>query len=286
MTNPRCILTVHAHPDDESSKGPGTIARYGAQGTRTVLVCCTDGAEGDILNPAMDTDEVKADLAAVRARELDEAAAIIGYHQVHRLGYRDSGMADSPANSHPECFAQAELDAATERLVAILRAERPQVVITYPERQEQYPHPDHLKVYDVSAAAFEAAGDPERFPDAGAPFQPQKLYAVVWPVQRARAMHAKFLELGLESPYDAEWLARIDAFVDTSTAKISIEGHGHVRDLALKAHATQIDPTSTWWFGLSPEVSASLHPYEHYQLLRSRVEVTPGIEDDLFAGIS
>ena len=130
MSEPLCILTVHAHPDDEASKGAATIARYRAEGIRTVLVCCTGGEEGDILNPAMDRAEVKDNLGAVRRDELAKAADIIGYETVHMLGYRDSGMPDSDANFHPECFAVASLDEAVDRLVVLLRLERPQVVVT------------------------------------------------------------------------------------------------------------------------------------------------------------
>src|ERR1039458_6042961 len=121
-----CLLTVHAHPDDEASKGPGTIARYHAEGVHTVLVTCTGGEEGDILNPAMDTPEVKADIGAVRARELEDAVEIIGYDELVLLGYRDSGMPDSEANSRPESFAQAPLDEAVGRLGTVIRRERPQ----------------------------------------------------------------------------------------------------------------------------------------------------------------
>ncbi len=131
----RCLLTVHAHPDDESSKGAGTVARYHADGVRTVLVCCTGGEEGDILNPAMDRPEVRADLEAVRRQELDAAAEIIGYDEVVMLGYRDSGMPDSEANARPEAFANAPLDEAVGRLVEIIRRERPQVVVTYGDDQ-------------------------------------------------------------------------------------------------------------------------------------------------------
>src|SRR5207253_1727234 len=127
----RCILTVHAHPDDESSKGAATIARYAAEGIRTVLVCCTGGEAGDILNEAADTDEARADIGAVRARELDAAVRVIGYHRLHMLGYRDSGMPGTDTNAHPGCFAQADVDEATGRLVRIIREERPQVVVTY-----------------------------------------------------------------------------------------------------------------------------------------------------------
>src|SRR5512132_2355216 len=93
-----CLLTVHAHPDDEASKGAGTVARYHAEGVHTVLVTCTGGEAGDILNPAMDREDVKADLPAIRRRELDRSVEIIGYDELVLLGYRDSGMPDTPAN--------------------------------------------------------------------------------------------------------------------------------------------------------------------------------------------
>ena len=103
------LMAVHAHPDDESSKGAATMAKYAAEGVRTVLVCCTGGEAGDILNPEADTPEVQADLGAVRMRELDESVQIIGYSQLHLLGYRDSGMMGTPDNDDPSCFWRADL---------------------------------------------------------------------------------------------------------------------------------------------------------------------------------
>ncbi len=156
MDDQLCILTVHAHPDDEASKGAGTIAKYHAAGVHTVLVTCTGGEEGDILNPMMDTPEVRADIAGVRRRELDQAAEIIGYTEVVLLGYRDSGMPGSKANSDPRSFAAHPLDETVERLVAEIRRVRPQVIITYSDDHERYPHPDHIRVHDISVAAFDA----------------------------------------------------------------------------------------------------------------------------------
>src|SRR5260221_10732606 len=112
MSERLTLLTVHAHPDDESSKGAATIARYSAEGVFTVLVTCTGGEEGSILNPAMDLPEVRADIASVRRRELDEAVRIIGFNELVMLGYRDSGMPDTPGNEHPESFAMAPLTEA------------------------------------------------------------------------------------------------------------------------------------------------------------------------------
>jgi len=286
MPERRCLLTIHAHPDDESSKGAGTVSRYRAEDVHTVLVCCTGGEEGDILNPAMDTPEVRANLHEVRLAELAEAAEIIGYDEVVMLGYRDSGMAGAETNGAPGSFASAPLDEAVGRLVAVIRRLRPQVVITYPDQQHEYPHPDHLRVHEISAVAFEAAADPDRYPEAGPPYEPAKLYYTMWPRKLMRGIHDKFVELGLESPFDEAWLARLagDDGVTPST-HVDISGYGDVRGRALRAHATQVDPTSKFWFGLPPEVQASIHPVDDYKLARNRLGPTDVEEDDLFAGI-
>ncbi len=161
------LLTVHAHPDDESSKGAGSVALYASQGIHTTLVCCTGGEEGDILNPAMDQPEVREHIGDVRRDELAAATKIIGYDEVVMLGYRDSGMPDSEANANPAAFANAPLDEAVGRLVEVIRRERPQVVVTYGDDQQGYPHPDHLRVHDISVPAFDAGRRPRRLPRAG-----------------------------------------------------------------------------------------------------------------------
>jgi mycothiol S-conjugate amidase len=286
MAERLCLLSVHAHPDDEASKGAATVARYHDEGVRSVLVTCTGGEEGDILNPAMDRPEVRADLPAVRRRELMNAAAAIGYDDVVLLGYRDSGMPDSPANARPDSFAAAPLAEAVGRLVEVIRRERPQVLVTYPEDQSQYPHPDHLRVHEISAAAFAAAGVADAYPGLGEPFQPLKLYYSLWPVEQVLARHAKFLELGLTSPY-AERLA--DGWLDRTSAhevttRVDVAGYADARRAALLAHATQIDPDSPHWFGLPPEVERDLHVFDPYCLARSLVP-TEVPEDDLFAGV-
>jgi mycothiol S-conjugate amidase len=283
MNEPLCLLTVHAHPDDESSKGAATVARYAAAGVRTVLVCCTGGEEGDILNPAMDRPEIREDLPAVRGRELAAAVAAIGYSEVVELGYRDSGMPGSEANANPDCFAAVDLDEAVGRLVAVIRRTRPQVVVTYHEDQQGYPHPDHLRVHDISVLAFDRAADPLAYPYAGEPWQPLKLYYTMWSRRRVVAMHEKFLELELESPFTDRWLDRPSSD-PLATTTIDITGYAHVRREALMAHATQIDPTSPFWFGLPAEVADTVHPFDEYTLARSLVDA-PVPEDDLFAGI-
>lgn len=275
MSSRRCLLTVHAHPDDESSKGASTVAKYTAEGVHTVLVCCTGGELGDVVNPAMDRPEIKENLATVRADELRRATEIIGFSEVVMLGYRDSGMADSDGNNDPTSFHQADLDEAVGRLVVVIRRERPQVIMTYGDDQQGYPHPDHLKVHDITGPAFDRAGDPTWYPEAGEPWEPQKLYYSVWSRERAQLMHARFVELGIESPYSDEWLGR--AWQDHRiTTRVHVGEYHDVRTNALLAHATQIDPTSKWWFGLPEDDARSIYPFEDYTLARSRVEAIAG----------
>jgi mycothiol S-conjugate amidase len=284
MSERLSLLSVHAHPDDEASKGAATVHRYHEQGVHTVLVCCTGGEAGDILNPAMDTPEVRARLHEVRMEELDRSAAIIGFDEVIMLGYKDSGMPDTPANEDPDCFARADLDEAVGRLVKVIREHKPQVMLTYADDQQGYPHPDHLRVHEISMLAIPAAADPDRYPDLGEPWQIQKTYYSAWSRARVEAMHRKYLELGLESPYDKKWFER-PSNDERHTTHIDVSGLYDVRAGALKAHATQIDPLSPFWFGLPDEVAAEVYPQDDFILAQSEVP-TELPEDDLFAGIS
>ena len=283
VTDTLRLLSVHAHPDDEASKGASTVARYVAEGVEATLVCCTGGEAGEVLNPAMDRPEVHENIGAVRRAELEAAVAAIGYGELVRLGYRDSGMPDSPENADPRCFARAPEDEAVGRLVEVIRRTRPQVILTYGDEQTQYPHPDHLRVHDISIIAWDAAGDPDRFPEAGDPWTPSKLYYSTWARARILAMHQGFLDAGMESPFDERWFEREDQDHKITT-RVDISGYYAVRSAALRAHATQIDPSSPFWFGLSDTVIEGLYPWEDYELGRSRVE-TSLPETDLFAGL-
>lgn len=265
------------------------MARYADEGVRGVLVCCTGGEEGDILNKAMDRPEVRENLHAVRMEELAEATKIIGYDAVHMLGYRDSGMPDSDANKRPENFANAPFDEAVERLVGIIRDERPQVIITYGEDQSRYPHPDHLRVHDITVPAFERAGDRAWYPGAGEPWAPAKLYySHGFSRRRLIAMHGWFTENELESPY-SDWLSKIAEDHDISvTTRIWVGDHVQVTRDALLAHRTQVDPEG-FWFKVPTEQVKLRHPWEEYQLARSTVgrgePDDEGFETDLFGGL-
>lgn len=292
----RCVLTIHAHPDDESSKGAATIARYASEGVRTVLVCCTGGEAGEILNDEADTEEARTDLPAVRARELDEAVRIIGYHAVYKLGYRDSGMPGTEANAHPDNFHNADLDEAAGRLVRIVRSERPQVIVSY-DWDHGRSHPDHIRVHEIGHLAFERAGDASWYPEHGQPWTPLKLYYTgVFTRSRIEKLHAWFEERGEESPY-REWTARwAEREADPTrpapkpiTTQIDVSDWLHVTRDALRAHATQVPATSAW-FRVPLDVQRAVYPWEDYTLAASRVggpvlTADAGTEDDLFAGI-
>lgn len=292
-----CVLTVHAHPDDEASKGAPTLAMYHARGVRTVLVCCTGGEEGDLQNPGLrepgqpfhglTPEQEKALLTAMRPDELRRSAEIIGFDRVEMLGYRDSGMVDTPPNEHPDCFHQAPIDEAVERLVRVIRDERPQVIITYGDDQKGYPHPDHIRVHDISVLAWERAGDPDWYPEAGAPWQPSKMYYSVWSKARLIAIHEGMLRLRGESPFDQAWLDRPGAD-ERITTKLKIGDYLWARSGALRAHATQVDPKEGWWFGLDDHQLAEVWPWEEWILARSTVGIPPEgeYEDDMFVGIA
>lgn len=283
--NKKRLLSIHAHPDDEASKGASTIAAYHDKGIYCALVCCTGGEEGDILNPAMDRPEIAENLSKVRFAELQKSAEIIGYDELIMLGYRDSGMVDSQANLHPDAFANAEPEEAIGRIVSIIRRIRPQVIISYPDERDWYNHPDHLQVHDLSIPAFEAAGNPTCYPEHGSAWQPSKLYFSTWSRERIEAMHEKFLEFELESPYEG-WAKR-PSRDHLISARIPILDYWSIRKQALLAHETQVDPKSSFWFGLPDEVAREVHPYDDYILALSTVDTKneSTYEDDLFAGI-
>jgi len=280
---PLRLLSVHAHPDDEASKGAAVVARYVAEGAQATLVCCTGGELGSILNPAMERPEIVADLPAVRRRELERSTEIIGYQRVELLGYLDSGMPDMPENADPANFANAPLDEAVARLVRIIRRDRPQVILTYGDDQGGYPHPDHLRTHEISVHAFDRSGQDDWYPELGEPWQPAKMYYNLWARARIDATHQKMLELGIDSPYTEEWFERFNQD-HRITTRVDVGPFMHVRDEALLAHATQVDPNEKFWFGLSPEVSAEIYPWDDYILARSTVDVELP-EDDLFAGL-
>jgi len=280
-------MCVHAHPDDESSKGAATMARYVDEGHEVLVVSCTGGERGDVLNPRLKNDvHILRDLAQVRRDEMAAAQEILGVQHTW-LGFVDSGLPEGdPLPPLPEgCFALVPLEEAAAPLVALIRSFRPHVMTTYDERGG-YPHPDHIKCHEISVEAFAAAADPERYPELGEPWQVQKLYYHhSFNRPRMQAIHDAMLAHGLESPWaerlkewkeEPEWDARI-------TTRVPCADYFGVRDQALLAHATQIDPDG-FWFAIPRELQAEVWPTEDFELVTSHVQ-SELPEDDLFAGI-
>jgi mycothiol S-conjugate amidase len=280
------LMAVHAHPDDESSKGAATMARYSDEGVDVLVVTCTGGERGSILNPAMERADVLENIAQIRADEMARAREILGVHQ-EWLGFVDSGLPEGdPRPPLPEgCFALQPVEQAAARLVEVIRRFRPHVMTTYDENGG-YPHPDHVMTHTVSVAAFDAAGDPERYPEAGEPWQPLKLYyQLTFTKARVVALHEATVAHGLDSPY-AEWLEHWSDEHDLSarvTTRVPCGDWFERRDAALIAHATQVDPNGRW-FATPLEVQREAWPTEDYELARSLVD-SELPEDDLFAGI-
>jgi N-acetyl-1-D-myo-inositol-2-amino-2-deoxy-alpha-D-glucopyranoside deacetylase/mycothiol S-conjugate amidase len=278
-------MAVHAHPDDECIGTGGILARYNAEGLRAVLVTATRGEEGEIAAPDMDAEEVRPKLGDVRVEELRCACQELGVPEFHVLGYRDSGMAGTPANTHPECLAQADFYEATGRLVHLIRAIRPHVLTCYDE-QGGYGHPDHIQVNRITVAAFHAAGDAAQYPHSGpAPWQPQKLYYTAYPRSYILTRYAILRTMGEETPmdrpdFDPNKVGTPDAAI---TTRVDIRPYVHRKLKALRCHRSQVPPD--WWlFRILPDQLAQQFHHEFFIRMVSHVPVH-GAEDDLFAGL-
>jgi mycothiol S-conjugate amidase len=280
------LMHVHAHPDDESSKGAATTVKYVREGVDVHVVTCTGGERGSILNPKMERPDVLENITEIRRQEMEAAREILGVTQ-DWLGFVDSGWPEGdPKPPLPEgCFGLVDPEVAAEPLVRLIRSFRPHVITTYDENGG-YPHPDHVMCHKISLAAYEAAADPERFPDAGEPWQVLKVYySHGFNRQRFVAIHEAMLEAGLESPFAErleEW--KPDPAHDARvTTRVECAEYFPVRDQALIAHATQIDPDG-FFFKAPMEIQQRVWPTEEFELARTHVE-SDLPEDDLFAGI-
>ncbi|MDN5796965.1 MAG: mycothiol conjugate amidase Mca [Intrasporangium sp.] len=279
------LMAVHAHPDDESSKGSATTAKYVAEGSRVRVVSCTGGERGDILNERLKgRPEIERDLVAYRRREMRAAQGVLGCEHTW-LGFVDSGLPEGdPLPPLPEgCFALEDLEVTTEALVRVIREFRPHVLTTYDEKGG-YPHPDHMMCHRVAMSAFVAAGEHGRYPDAGEPWQPLKVYYNSGhSLERLTAIHEAMAAEGLESPY-TDWLAN---WKPRRTGRVTTEivcaDYFETRDRALLAHATQVDPDG-FWFRVPVPLQQRVWPHEDFEAALSYVPIRP-VEDDLFAGL-
>ncbi|MDT0202256.1 mycothiol conjugate amidase Mca [Nocardioides sp. AE5] len=285
------LMHVHAHPDDESSKGAATTAKYVAEGVDVHVVTCTGGERGSVLNPRMDRPDVLANITEIRRGEMERARDILGVTQ-DWLGFIDSGWPEGdPKPPLPEgCFALVPVEEAAAPLVRLIREFRPHVVTTYDENGG-YPHPDHIQCHNISMHAFAAAADPEQYPEAGPAWQPLKLYYQHgFNRPRTVAIHEAMVAAGLESP----WAERLEKWKEDPehdariTTRVPCGDYFATRDQALLAHATQIDPDGHW-FAVPLDLQQAVWPTEEFELVISHVgplrrpDGQP--EEDLFAGI-
>jgi mycothiol conjugate amidase Mca len=281
---PLTLMAVLAHPDDEVWTA-ATMAKYADEGIRTVLVTATLGEEGEIRDPDLDPGAAQQRLGEIRRIELQRSAEIIGISALHVLGFRDSGMAGTPANNDPRNFHNADPVDALGRLVRIIREERPQVIVTDNERGT-YGHPDHLATHRTTVAAFDAAADPEQFSGNGLePWQPQKLYYNAFGRSDFLRLRDFLRERGISwgSDEELEGILEISVPDEQITTCIDVIPYrSRLRD-AMRVHRTQVaadDP----WLNLPDDVAVELQPTDKFTRSRSLVDA-PLPEDDLFAGL-
>jgi len=270
------VLFVHAHPDDECVGTGGSIARLVAEGVRVDLVTCTDGAEGEVHDPTLDPEEARPRLAAIRAAELACSLDALGGGAIHQdlLGYRDSGMMGTDANAHPDSFWQADIEAATARLVEIVREARPAAIVTYDENGN-YGHPDHINAARIAREAYTAL--------AGGPDAVERFYELAWARERWEDVFGAMAERGIPIPWarteegeeaaaageaseagDAEedGFGRPDAEV---TTRVDVSGFLDQKRRSMDCHRTQRQDMG-WLLELPPDLGETVLGLETFVL--------------------
>jgi mycothiol S-conjugate amidase len=282
----RRLLAVHAHPDDESSKGAATYAHYRSTGAEVMVVSCTGGEQGSVLNPNLaELAMAERDIGGLRYIEMARAKQVLGIE--HRwLGYLDSGLPENGQQVEPNRFAAIPLELSGPALVKVLREFRPHVLISYDENGG-YPHPDHIRAHEISVWAIEAAADGSRHRELGEPWSVSKHYydrvfsadrtnAVYAAIEAADPLHPLLDEL---RPIK-EWMGERGG---GGTTRVPCGDFFETRDAALRAHASQVAPDSPFFFWPN-DVQRVAWPWEEFELVRSSVP-TEMPETDLFAGI-
>jgi N-acetyl-1-D-myo-inositol-2-amino-2-deoxy-alpha-D-glucopyranoside deacetylase len=289
------LLLVHAHPDDECFATAGLIARSVAEGRRVDLVTCTGGEEGEIHDPALNPDEAKPRLREIRAGELQCSLAALrgdgpGTLELHLLGYRDSGMMGTESNQRPDAFWNADLDEATGKLVEIVRRVRPAVMVSY-DANGNYGHPDHINAHRIAAAAWDAAADPARFPQAGPQHAVQKLYEIVFNRDRWTELMDDMRERGIKLPWGAdeedtagtreeasesETIEEEEWGIPTSqiTTILDVSAWYEQKRASMDCHKTQRQDMG-WLLDLPPDLAARATSPEHFVLTRWRDREVP-----------
>jgi len=281
------LMAVHAHPDDESSKGAATCAKYAAEGAEVLVVSATGGERGDALNPGFTVPpgyefETLAGKRDVRRLEMAGAASALKVLH-HWLGWVDSGLPEGdPLPPVPDdSFAATPLEVAAAPLVEAIRRFRPHVITTY-DPSGGYPHPDHIYTHSITAEAWQAAGDPTRYvvPGGAAPWTPLKLYYNHgFSFDRLIAVHEAMAERGVESPF-ADWImeraeraAAMEEPEREVTTRIEVAQYFPARDAALRSHVSQIDPNG-FFFAIPRDLEAEVWPWDEFELAATRVPIS------------
>ena len=282
------LLAVHAHPDDESSKGAATYAYYRSLGAEVMVVSCTGGERGDIQNDALVASAAAdRDMGGLRRIEMARAQEAMGIQ--HRwLGYMDSGLPENGEALQPQSFAMIPLEISGVPLVKVIREFRPQVVVTYDENGG-YPHPDHIRTHAVTMWAIAAAADADALPEWGDPWQVEKVYydRIINP-ERFRAVYEALVAAEPQHPLLPAleemrgWMG--DRVSPNVTTRVPAGDFFEVRDAALRAHSSQVPADSPFFFWPN-EIQRAVWPTEDFELASS--QAAPDLpETDLFAGIT
>jgi LmbE family N-acetylglucosaminyl deacetylase len=275
MAEKLTLMAVHAHPDDESSSTGGVLAKYSAEGIRTVVVTCTNGEFGDApgqVKPGQDGHDTDS-VAKIRLAELDVACKHLGVSDLEVLGYHDSGMPEWDYKDRPGVFSNVPLATVTDRIAGLIDRYRPQVVVTYDDNGG-YQHPDHLHASRAAVAAVSATGIPA------------KLYLTAMRRSRWQEVWQALRDQGVDVPdfsdMDPDMLRMMEEAERRITTTVDIRPVLERKGEALRAHASQIE--DSWFSKIPPEVAARAFGYETF-IRASDSTGTPVPEDDLFTGL-
>lgn len=274
MTKQLTLMSVCPHPDDECTSAGGVLARYGAEGVRTVVVTCTNGELGDGpggVKPGEDGHDDQA-VANTRLAELAESCRILNVTHSEQLGYRDSGMSEWDFKGHPDAFCNVPVEESVARLVALMEKYQPDVVIC-DDDSGGYDHPDHVRSHLVTKMAVEQSGIPA------------KLYFPAFSKRTFETIQEALGKLGVEIPdidMGEEQLAIFEAIDKRITTTIDASAFGEQVHSALMAHASQ---TADSFWGQIPQ-PAFIAAFGEQSFIRA-IDTTgaPVPESDLFAGL-
>jgi LmbE family N-acetylglucosaminyl deacetylase len=264
---PLTLMAVHAHPDDEASTTGGILAKYSAEGVRTVLVTCTNGELGD--TPTGKPGEEAHDTAhavSLRLAELEESCRVLGISHLELLGYHDSGMMGWETNDAPGSFWSMPVQQAAEPLVELIRRYEPDVVVTYDDFGF-YGHPDHIQAHRITLSALETTGSRA------------KLYFPTFRRSNLPLFRERLQEAGLELPdIDESSFGVPDEAVG---ATIDCREHAPAKLAALAAHVSQQENI----FFLRIPMEHFVEGFGTEEFVRARPDQPGLVESDLFAGV-